>query len=83
METLDERRPIAPRSLQRVGQAIEGSILAEKEDLVLAAEVVIQVARGQIGRERDVAHASGRETAVAEDTCGSLQDVEPAALSAT
>jgi hypothetical protein len=36
-------RPIAPQLRQRRQQAIERAVLAEEEDLVLAAEVVIEV----------------------------------------
>jgi hypothetical protein len=44
---------IAPRLGQRLEQARERSILAVEQDLVLAAEVVIQVAGRQVGGDGD------------------------------
>ena len=59
------------RSLRAAASALEqpigGAVLAEEEQLVLAAEVVIQVAGRQVGGDGDVAHAGGGEAARAED----------------
>ena len=54
---------IASRFGQRLEQAIERSILAEEQDLVLAAEVVVEVTGRQVGGDGDVPHAGGREAA--------------------
>ncbi len=57
---LDERRE----------QPIERAILAEEQNLVLAAEIVVQVRGGQIRSHRDVAHACGGITARPEHARG-------------
>ena len=57
---------LAPRRGERGEQTVERAVLAEKQDLVLAAEVVVQVAGREVGGDRDVAHAGGGEAAVAE-----------------
>jgi len=67
---------IAPRVRQRVEQAIERSILAEEQDLVLAAEVVVQVAGRQVGGDGDVPHAGRREAARPEHAGGGPHDVD-------
>jgi len=62
-----ERSAAGPRRGERVEQAIQRAVLTEEEDLVLAAEVVIQVA-GREGRGvGDLPHARGGEAARAED----------------
>jgi hypothetical protein len=72
----ERTRAIAPHVGERLEQAIERSVLAEVEDLVLAAEVVIEVARRQVGGDRDLAHAGGGEAAGAEDAGGGAHDVD-------
>jgi len=66
---------IARGGVERGEQTIERSVLAEEQNLVLAAEVVIEVGRREVGGDRDIAHAGGGETAAAEDLCGGAQDV--------
>ena len=70
----------APRLGQGEQQPIERAVLAEEQNLVLAAEVVVQVARREIGGAGDVAHAGGGEAAGAEDARGGAQDVEAARI---
>jgi len=65
VQTIRQRPAIFARGGQRVEEAIDGAILTEEEELVLAAEVVIQVARRQVGGDGDVAHAGGAEAASA------------------
>src|SRR5262249_40221670 len=68
---------------ERVQQAVEGPILTEEEELVLAAEVVIQVARREVGGDGDLAHARGSESSEAEDVSGSSEDLDSPSLGAT
>ena len=81
-------QPGAERAARRAGgaeraqQAVERPILAEEEDLVLAAEIVVQIAGGEIGGDGDLAHAGGREAAGAEDAGGGAQDLEAAGVGA-
>ena len=82
-EARGEVPAILSRGGERLQQAIERSVLAEEQDLVLAAKVVIEVAGGEIGGDRDVAHAGRGEAAVAERARRGLQDVEPARLGAS
>ena len=85
-EARRERTPILRAGLARGGQgveqAVERAVLAEEEQLLLAAEVVIQVARREIGGDGDVAHAGGAEAAGAKDGGGGAHDVDPARLGA-
>jgi hypothetical protein len=76
LQTLAEWSATARRHRQRLEQPIERSILAEEEDLLLAAEIVIEIARRQIRRRRDVAHAGGREPPGAEDTGRGAHDLD-------
>ena len=70
-EARRERPPILRAGRARVGQgveqAVQRAVLAEEEQLLLATKVVIQVPRGQIGGDGDVAHAGGGEAARPED----------------
>jgi hypothetical protein len=75
-------RRIAARLGQRFEQPIERSVLAEEEDLVLAAEVMIEIGGREVGRDRDLAHAGGGKAAGAEDTRGGAHDVEAPAVGA-
>ena len=70
------------RGGQGVEQAVERAVLAEEQQLLLAAEVVIEVARREIGGDGDVAHAGGAEAAGAKDGGGSAHDVDAARLGA-
>ena len=71
-----ERPGVAPRARECGEQAIQRPILAEEQQLVLAAEVVIQVARRQVGGDGDVAHAGGGEAARAEHAGGGAHDLD-------
>ena len=70
-----QRAAIPARRGERTQQPVGGLILAEEEELVLAAEVVIQVARGKVRRDRDMAHAGGGEAARPEDPRRRAHDV--------
>ena len=70
-------RPIAPHLGERFEQAIERSVLAEIQDLVLAAEIVIEVARRQVGGDGNLAHPGGGEAAGAEHPRGGAHDLDP------
>jgi hypothetical protein len=60
---------------QRRKQAIQGLVLAEEEQLLLAAEVVVQVPMRQVGGDRDVAHPGGGEAAGPKDARGGAHDL--------
>jgi hypothetical protein len=77
-EPFGERRARAPGRREVRQQAIQRAVLTEVEQLVLALEVVIQVAGGEVCGDGDVAHAGGRKAAVAEDARGGAQDVDAA-----
>src|SRR3979490_2209099 len=64
------------RLLHRGEEPLERALLAEEQDLVLAAEVVIQVAGREIGFLGDLAHSRCRETPAAEYARGGAQDRE-------
>ena len=81
-QAIGERPAGAPLRRQRGQQAIERPVLAEEEDFVLAAEVVIQVAGRQVRGHRDVAHAGGGEAARPEDARRRAHDLEPPAVGA-
>jgi hypothetical protein len=68
------RAAVAPGAGQRLEHAVERSVLAEEQDLVLAAEVVVEIARRQVGGRRDVAHPGGREAVRPEDAGGGAHD---------
>ena len=78
------RRPTLARraARERREHAIERAVLAEVEDLVLAAEVVVEVAGRQVGGVGDLAHAGGGEAAGAEHARGGAQDLDPAVVGA-
>ena len=69
-EARRERTPILragrARGGQGVEQAVQRAVLTEVEQLLLAAEVVIQVAGRQIGGNPDVPHACRREAVLAK-----------------
>ena len=67
---------------QRGRETFERAILAEVEQLVLAAEVVIQVAGGQVRGDRDVAHARGGVAAGTEDAAGRAENLHPSGVGA-
>ena len=59
-------------------QAVEGVVLAEEEDFVFAAEIVVEVGRGQVGGGGDFAHAGFGEAASAEFAAGGAEDFQAA-----
>jgi hypothetical protein len=69
------QRPFVPPGVRQGDQKlVEGSILAEIEELVLAAEVVIQIRGRQVRGNGDVAHARGGEASGAEHARRRFQD---------
>jgi hypothetical protein len=75
-QALCQRLPIACGRRQRGEQPIERAVLAEEQDFVLAAEVVIEVGRREVGGPGDVAHAGGGKAAAAEDLRRGPQDLD-------
>jgi len=82
-QAIRQRRARLPRRCQGVQEPVERPVLTEKEQFVLAAEVMVEIARRQVGCERDLAHPGGRETAAAEHASRRFQDRETAGLGAT
>jgi len=76
VQAIGERPTVAPRGGEPPEQLVERLILAEEEELVLAAEVVIQVGGGEVGRDGDVAHAGRGEAVRAERPRGGPQDLD-------
>src|SRR5258707_6345008 len=68
----------AARSVEIGDQAIEGIVLAEEEDFVFAAEIVVEIGRGEVGGRSDFAHTWFCVTADAEFASGGAQDVQSA-----
>ena len=64
----------AARLGERGQQVIERAVLAEKQQLVLAAKVVVEVAGRQVGFDGDLAHAGGCEAAGPKDASGRSQN---------
>ena len=81
-QAIGERPARAADRGQRRQQPIERPVLAEEEDFVLAAEVVIQVAGRQVRGHRDVAHAGGSKPVRPEDARRRAHDLEPAGVGA-
>jgi hypothetical protein len=81
VQALGQRpRPIAAQVAERLEQPIERAVLAEEQDLVLAAEVMIEIGRRQVRRHRDLAHPGGGKAAGAEDAGGGAHDGDAAAV---
>ena len=70
--------PCTASFLEVGDQAIQSVILAEKEDLVLAMEIIVEVRGRKIGGCGDFAHASVRETAGAEFAASGAEDLHAA-----
>ena len=64
-------------------QPVQGPILAEIEQFVLAAEVVIEVSGREVGRDRNVPHAGRRESALPEGPRCGPQDLDATRVSAS
>src|SRR5467141_54045 len=59
-------------------QAVEGNVLAEKKNFVLALEVVVKVGGREVGGGGDVAHAGFGKAADAELFSGGAEDFQAA-----
>src|SRR6266404_9337575 len=68
----------AARSVEIGDQAIEGVVLAEEEDFVFAAKIVVEVGGGEVSGGGDFAHAGFGEAAGAEFASGGAQNFEAA-----
>jgi len=73
-----ERTAAAARHRDRAEQALQRAILAEEQQFVLAAEIMIEIAGRQVGGHRDVAHPGRGKAAVAEHAGGGAQDRDAA-----
>jgi hypothetical protein len=82
LQTCRQRVDGPPRLAERLEQPVERSVLAEEQDLVLAAEIVIQVAGRQIRGAGDVPHAGGGEAVGPEDAGGCAKDLDAPRVSA-
>lgn len=80
---LDEQTIGAARLGERGQQVVEGVVLTEKQQLVLAAKVVVEVARRQVGFDGNLAHAGGCEAPGAKDTSGRSQNAHAAGIGTT
>jgi len=81
-QTIRQRSGAAPRVGERAQELLQRSVLAEEQELVLPAEVVIQIARREVGGDRDVAHAGGGEPPLTEDAPRRAQDLHAPAVGA-
>jgi hypothetical protein len=81
-QPIGQRTGAAPGGGGGGEQPLERAVLAEIEQFVLAAEVVIEVAGREIGGEGDVAHPGAGEAAGAEDTRRRAQDGDTAGVGA-
>jgi hypothetical protein len=77
-QAIGQRPAIASRRGERGEQAVERSILAEEQQFVLAAEVVVQVAGREVRGDRDVAHPGGSEPSRAEHARRGAHDLDAA-----
>jgi len=68
---------------ERTEAAGEGVDLTEKQQLVLTAKVVVEVARRQVGFDGNLAHAGGCEAPGAKDTSGRSQNAHAAGIGTT
>lgn len=68
----------APHFLKVGDQAIKSAVLAEEEDFVFAAKIVIEVGGRQVGSGGDFAHTGLGEAARAELASGGAEDFEAA-----
>ena len=79
-QALDDWPAVGRGGAQRREQAIERSVLTEEQELVLPAEIVIEVAGREIGGDSDLAHAGGGETAAAENLRGGAENLDATGL---
>ena len=59
-------------------QAIESAVLAEEEDFVFAAKIVVEISGGEVGSSGDFAHARFGKAARAEFAAGGAEDFKSA-----
>jgi hypothetical protein len=76
LQTCRQRTERPPRLAERLEQPVERSVLAEEQDLVLAPEIVIQVAGRQIRGVGDVPHTGSGEAVGSEDPGGCAKDLD-------
>lgn len=81
-DALRQRPVAAARVCEGCRQFVEGPILAEIQQLVLPAEIVIQVRRREVRSLGNVAHAGSREAARSEHARRCLQDAETPCIGA-
>ena len=77
-----EGSSIFPGESQRREQAIQRLVLAEEKQLLLAAEIVVQVPVRQVGGDGDLAHAGGGEAAGPKHARGGAHDLHTAGVRA-
>src|SRR6266850_4636177 len=77
-ELLGGADPQAAGLLKGREQAVEGNILAEKKNFVLALEVVVKVGGREVGGSGDVAHTGFGKAGDAELFSGGTQDFQAA-----
>src|SRR5713226_494434 len=63
---------------QRCEQAVQGAVLTEEKDFVLAAKIVIEVGRGEVRGGGDVAHAGFKKAARAKLAAGRAENLKSA-----
>jgi hypothetical protein len=80
-QPIGHRPAVASRRREGREEAAERPVLTEKEELVLAPEVVVQVARREVRGDGDVAHARRGEPAIAEEAGCSLEDTDASRVS--
>jgi hypothetical protein len=56
--------------------AVEGNVLAEEKDFVLSPEVVVEVARREVGGRGNITHTGFGEAAYAKLFSGGAQDFQ-------
>src|SRR5882672_5593543 len=76
VELLGGAGPQAAGFLECREQAVEGNILAEKKNFVLALEVVVKVGGREVGSGGNVAHAGFGKAADAELFSGGAEDFQ-------
>ena len=71
-------RSSATHSLEIGDEAMEGVVLAEEENFVLATEIVVEVGGREVGGGGDFAHAGLGESAGAEFAASGAEDFQAA-----
>jgi hypothetical protein len=81
-QALGERSPGAAGGTHCFEEAVERAVLAEVQEFVLAAKVVVQIAGGEIRGEGDVAHARCGKAALPKHRRGGFEDAQSARVRA-